>query len=247
MTTDRSREVLATVAVYLDKARGLLVQIRDEGRREWPEEMENDEVPPSLEFRIGADVGMLLEDYVEPGLAVARDACQLTESAVTDEWHTNRRAAAEREAETTLHPVQETDDDNPVPYFLAEVAAVFNTAHALRGKKRLTHDERIILSKAIRLQSALLGEENLSIYTTRALSERDLPAELDDPEDLRTPVWDALTSLSKSAQGLSAMLTRVLGVGLDIGLNHEAMSKITEAIDELSRRITMLLAPAEDA
>lgn len=96
MTTDESRKSLATVAVHLDSARGLLVQVRDEGPGGWPKAMENGEAAPSLEYRLHIDVRMLLEDFVEPGLSMARDTSRLTDAKVRREWEQDQPASLRR-------------------------------------------------------------------------------------------------------------------------------------------------------
>ena len=246
MTTDELQKAVARVAVNLDQARGLLVQARDEGAKEWPKEMVNEEAQPSLEYRVDIDIQMLLEEYVEPGLALARDTSSLTNARVTREWQADRDTAVRGAAEmAALFTAPANDEDNPVPYFLEEVAVVMTAAHTLRGKKKLSDEERATLSRAIRLQAALLGEESLESYIRRVLDDK-LPAPLDEAEgDLRIPVRQALTSLSKSALAFSAMLRKTSDLGLDSGIGQEHMASITEAIEELARQVAAL-EPTED-
>jgi len=193
MTTSDMQGTIARVAVSLDQARGLLVQARDESARKWPEGMVNEGVQPSLEYRVYIDIQMLLEDYVEPGLSLARGTSGLTNARVTREWQADRNAAA-RGAE--------------------EMAALF---------------------------AAPAGDE----VNTRALRDHDFsPA--DELEELSTSVRKALASLSGSALAFSAMLRNASELGLDVGLSEEQMASITEAIETLGRRVSVL-EPLEDA
>jgi len=245
MTTDKSRETLASAAVHLDKARGLLVQVRDGGERGWPEAMENSEVAPSLEYRTYIDVQMLLEDFVEPGLALALEMSRLTDAKVTREWQAERGEAARLAERMTGRLLLGVNGDDYVPRFLAEVRKVVQAAHSLRGRKRLTDEERAIFSKAIRLQAALRGEESLAAYIVEALNAAGgLPA-LDEGESLQVPIRESLTSLSKGALCFSAMLRGVSDLGLETGLSQEAMTSMTEAAEEFARRMA-LLEPTED-
>lgn len=250
MTTDESQEVLATAAVHLDQARGLLSQVSDGGERGWPEGMANGEVAPSLEFRIHTDVRMLLEDFVAPGLSLALDASRLSEAQVEREWQADRQAAArfdeEMSVQLSVQLLPAANDDDYLPHFLAEVRKVMVVAHGLRGKTSLTDAERVTRSKAVRLQAALRGEESLESYVAHVLSRRRPPA-LDDLKDgLRTPVREALFSLSQSALGLSAMLRRASDLGFDVGIDPETMTSITEVIEELARRVAALEAREDE-
>jgi len=246
MTTTDLQGTIARVAVCLDQARGLLIRARTESPREWPEEMKNQEVPPSLEHLIHTDVGMLLETFVEPGLALAQATSRLTHSGITREWQADRAAALFQDTSALFAP-EGNHGDYPVPDFLEEVEAVMNAAHALRGKKGLTGAERAVVSRAIRLRMALLGEENLESYIVRALSDRLPPALDDEAEDLLPIIRQALTSLSQAALGFTAMLRRASALAMETGLRPEEMTAITDRIEELDRQLSALLDSPEDA
>jgi len=246
MTTTDLQGTLARAAVCLDQARGLLARARAESAREWPEEMKNKEVSPSLEYRIYTDVGMLLETFVEPGLALARATSRLTHSGILLEWQADQDTAALFHETSAFFAPEGNHEDYPVPDFLEEVEAVMNAAHALRGKKGLTGAERAVVSRAIRLRMALLGEENLESYIVRALSDR-LPPALDEPEDLLPIIRQALTSLSQAALGFTAMLRRASALAMETGLRPEEMTAITDRIEELDRQLSALLDSPEDA
>lgn len=137
----------------------------------------------------------------------------------------------------------DVNDDDYVPRFLAEVRKVMQAAHALQGKEKLSDKERVTLSKAIRLQAVLLSEDSLDLYIAHVLTEGPRLPTLEESEDLQTPVKEALLSLSQSALGLSTLLGRISGLGLEVGIEPETIESITEVIAELARQVAALEPP----
>jgi len=95
--TETAQTSLATVAVDLDAIRGHISHLRDDlGQGGWPpQEMEEGTVAPSLAWRLFIDVRMLLEEYLEPAVALARDLSNLTAKKCAQDWEANLAADLE--------------------------------------------------------------------------------------------------------------------------------------------------------
>ncbi len=272
MTAAEAQEALAAVAVELDKARGILARIRDEGGEDWPEPMEAGEMTPSLDFRILADVETLLEDHIGPGLALARKASQLTEASVRRDWQADREAAAavvdSEDDEARTVPDEAAGEaaaflgggegmqklcyvlflaryDDGLALRLADMGAILNAGTILTkdGRTAATTKERLLLTKAARLES-VLSQDEIDQYIVRRMDERcDAgPAEPPTAADLRAELFGSLASLSKAAQAAVALFGRV--AELDLGLFDErSLAPIKDAVDELVRRVDVLRPP----
>jgi len=83
---------LATAAVDLEAMRGHMAHLRDDldAGDEWPAEMDNGEVAPTLAYQIVSNVTMLLEEYVEPGIELVRRTAGLTAEGLRRDWEANR-------------------------------------------------------------------------------------------------------------------------------------------------------------
>lgn len=89
-----ARSAMATLAVDLDAARGHLERIRDEaGPQDWPVEMSEGDVAPSLPYQIVLNVSILLEEYLLPAIALARRTAALTPESVERHWEAERTRA----------------------------------------------------------------------------------------------------------------------------------------------------------
>ncbi len=138
-----------------------------------------------------------------------------------------------------------SDYDDGRALLLADVGAILGGADALAEKPgaELTEDDRVILSRAIRLR-AVLEDEGVDRFIARAVAEREaVPV---TPEDLREGFLDGLVALSRWAQSVSGLLTEAATHGVDLGFSGESMKPLRDAIDELAQRVAAL-RPEVDA
>lgn len=92
MNETEAQAELAEVAVALDAMRGRLARLRDDldADDEWPLEMDDGGVEPTMAFRLFANVSTLLEDHIDPGIGLARLTAELTAEAVHRDWEADR-------------------------------------------------------------------------------------------------------------------------------------------------------------
>ncbi len=97
MTEAEAKAALASLAVELDKLRGKLVRMRDGLDRGWPDEMYNDDVPPSLSYWLFGVAETLLDDHVVPGMDLARRSADITEESAQSSWKARNRERNRKE------------------------------------------------------------------------------------------------------------------------------------------------------
>jgi len=159
--TEAAQTALAAVAVDLDAVRGHIAHLRDDlGQGGWPQEMEDGTVAPSLAWRLFIDARMLLEEYLEPAVALARSLSSLTAEKCGKDWETNLAADLEaglyvalsqmaRGAQATAALVEKAQQR------LTETGA----ASALAGELvRLREAAAELDSQAARIQAAASGD-----------------------------------------------------------------------------------------
>jgi len=94
--TETAQTALAAVAVDLDAVRDHISHLRDDlGQGGWPQEMEEGTVAPSLAWRLFIDVRMLLEEYLEPAVALARGLSSLSVEKCARDWEASLAADLE--------------------------------------------------------------------------------------------------------------------------------------------------------
>lgn len=94
--TEAAQTEMAAVAVDLDALRGRVSHLRDDlGQAGWPKEMEEGIAAPSLAWRLHIDARLLLEEYLEPAVALARNLSSLTAEKCDKEWEENLAADLE--------------------------------------------------------------------------------------------------------------------------------------------------------
>lgn len=94
--TEAAQTAFAAAAVDLDAVRGRVSHLRDDlGQPGWPKEVEEGTAAPSLAWRLFIDARMLLEEYLEPAVALARNLSSLTSEKCAKEWEENQAADLE--------------------------------------------------------------------------------------------------------------------------------------------------------
>lgn len=88
------RAEMARGAVVLDALRGTLVRLRESLDRDYPAEMVEGTVPPSVELHLLGTIEMVLEDFVEPGAAALREAAETSPDVLLREWQREMRKEA---------------------------------------------------------------------------------------------------------------------------------------------------------
>ncbi len=92
-----AQRALASLAVELAFIRGKLVRMRAGLDRDWPDEMYDDDLPPSLAYWLFGAAGALLDDHVVPGMELARWAAAVTEKSARSDWEARNQGRQRKE------------------------------------------------------------------------------------------------------------------------------------------------------
>lgn len=117
-----ARAEMARGAVVLDALRGSLVRLRESLDRDYPAEMVEGTVPPSVDLHLLGTIEMVLEDFIEPGAAALREAAEVTPERLHKEWQREMH----KEALADLYAA------------VAQIGAVLQEAQAATDKFEVT-------------------------------------------------------------------------------------------------------------
>jgi len=93
ITDSEAQEALRTLAEELAKLGVTVIELRDGLDRDWPAEMCNSEIPPSLSFWLHSQAEAFLVDYVKLGVELLRKASEASEETVRILWRTTHPMA----------------------------------------------------------------------------------------------------------------------------------------------------------
>jgi len=181
MNATEGRKALVGIAVELDKARGELSRIVEGFGDDWPEDMKAGKVAPSVGFVIHKTAQTLL-DALGPFLVAARGAAAMTRAQIRREWRAEAANDDDPEAgvpgtETAWEAARILGDgegmqklcyvlclahfDDELALKLADMGAFLNAGQILTadGRTPETPQEKVLLSKATRLESVLCQDD----------------------------------------------------------------------------------------
>jgi len=88
ITDSDAQKAFRTLAEELGKLGAVVIELRDGLDRDWPDEMCNSEIPPSLSFWLHSQAEAFLVDYVKLGIELLRKASAASEETVRIDWQT---------------------------------------------------------------------------------------------------------------------------------------------------------------
>lgn len=159
--TEAAQAELAAVTVDLDALRGRVSHLRDDlGQAGWSKEVEEGTAAPSLAWRLYIDVRLLLEEYLEPAITLARSLSSLTAQKCSQDWEKHLTADLQaglfvslsqmaRGAQATAALVEKVQQRLMEPGTAAALAA---------DLERLREVAAELDSQAVRVRAAASGE-----------------------------------------------------------------------------------------
>lgn len=102
LTKPQAKRAFVTVAEELGKLGETVIELRDRLEEDWPKEMYNSNMAPTLGYWLYSQADAFLADHAKLGIAELRRASEATEESVRIAWESFQAKALQRELETSV-------------------------------------------------------------------------------------------------------------------------------------------------